>query len=637
MRRLPIITVLILAALFSAGCVGLDSLLDGGIFDNGYDDLTGSLHGTITDADSVPLYGVSISLVGDEFTYSSRTVKDGTYEVTGVPAGTYDIVVERDGYGSVTLPHSVISAGHSYEWSIALNPTGSSGTGGLSGTVTDTDGTPLYDASVSLNGEKFGYYNMTGKDGTYEVSGVAAGTYNLLVEKEGYDSAKRPDFTIVEGRSYEWNIALKPAKSPIVDNPATGGLHGTITDMKNAHLEDAFVLLIGNAFSYNGSTDKNGDYNITGLPADTYRVVVGKQGYANHSSNITILAEHTYTWNFTISRDCTYYAVNASVNYVLRYGRNETIYRGNATYTLTYPDGATYSVYPAADGSLSVLSTTYRAGNRMLSWKLDNAAGRYSYVQGYLYVDMRGTQTMRLFDRKEMRISVASANQPNYLGSETAEDGRTMIDPYNSEIRAIAELVRDGTGSDDIWTVAESMFAWLKNNTSYYHGPESDERTQSAIEVLHNRRGDCDELSSLYVSLCRAVGIPARFVKGYSVEKEPKEYISHQWTEFYDGEWVPVEVASSATMTYENGVTRGESGNITDMIDTRFGVSMPDHVRTFVDDGTSQSMPTESGKYFYYDRIPSFSPSIYYDMASYDKMYISACSDGTRTLVKEKE
>ena len=631
--RKPIIAVfLFLAAIFMFGCVNLDNFtFDNGPF--GHEDLTGSLHGTVTDADGAPLDGVSISLIGDEYTYSSRTGEDGTYEVTGVPAGTYRIVAEKEGYDDVTLPQFTISEDYSYKWNIALNPAGSSGTGGLYGTVTDADGTPLYGVSVSLHGEESGYDGRTGKDGTYNITGVSAGTYNLLAEKDGYDSVKYPGFAIAEGHSYRWNVTLNPTKIA----PSTGGLHGTITDMKDAHLEDAFVLLIGNASSYNASTDKSGDYNITKVPAGAYRVVVGKQGYANHSSNITIVAEHTYTWNFSISRDCTYYTVNASVNYVLRYGRNETIYRGDATYTLTYPDGATYSIYPAADGSLSVLSTTYRAGNRMLSWKLDNTAGRYSYVQGYLYVEMEGTQTMRLFDRKEMRISVASASQPNYLGSETSEDGKTMIDPYNSEIRAIAERVRDGTGSDDVWTVAEAMFAWLKNNTSYYHGPESDEYTQSAIEVLHNRKGDCDELSSLYVSLCRAAGIPARFIKGYSVEKEPKEYISHQWTEFYDGEWVPVEVASSATMTYENGVTRGESGNITDMINTRFGVSLPDHVRTFVDDGTSQSMPTESGKYLYYDKMPSFSPSIYYDMAGYDKMYIAACADGTRKLVKEKE
>jgi transglutaminase-like putative cysteine protease len=510
-----------------------------------------------------------------------------------------------------------------------------SATGGMYGTITDANGAPVYGAYVSLNGEKSSYYNMTDKDGRYNITGVSAGTYNLLVEKEGYTSVKYPGFAISEGYSYEWSVALKTAESHGPDIPETGGLHGTIADMKSVPLEGAFVLLTGNA-SYNASTDASGDYNISGIPTGAYGVVVGKQGYRNTSSNITILAGHTYSWNFTIARDCLYYPVNASVNYVVRYGRDETTYKGYTTYMIAYPDGATYQVSPDADGSLSQISTAYLAGNRMLSWRLDNSNGRYSYVKGYLYVDMKGTQAMRVLNRKETRISDASASQPAFLGSESNdESGRTMIDPYNSEIQAVAERVKAETGSDDAWTVAKAMFIWLKNNTSYYHGPESDTYTKSAIEVLHSGNGDCDELSFLYISLCRAAGIPARFVEGYMVEKNPDLYIGHVWAEFYDGEWVPVEVASSENLTFENGVLRGETGNITHILDTRFGIDLPDHVRTFVDDGTSQSIIASNGKYLYYDTMPTFSPSVYYDLAGYDKMYIAACSDGTRALVKD--
>ena len=208
-----------------------------------------------------------------------------------------------------------------------------------------------------------------------------------------------------------------------------------------------------------------------------------------------------------------------------------------------------------------------------------------------------------------------------------------MIDPSNSEIKAIADQVKRETGSDDAWVVSKALFAWLKNNTEYYNQAGSVEYTQSAAEVLHSRKGDCDELSYLYISLCRAAGIPARFVGGFLVEKAPKSYVAHVRTEFYDGEWVPVDVAASEN---KNGAARAKSDFIAQQMDAVFGVLSPGHVQTFVDDGTSASIVADAGKGVYYDKPFVFFPDVYYDLASYDEMYLASCADGTRKLVNEK-
>ena len=79
-------------------------------------------------------------------------------------------------------------------------------------------------------------------------------------------------------------------------------------------------------------------------------------------------------------------------------------------------------VSPSEDGSSSIVSTTYLAGNRMLVWNVDNPNGQYSPVQNSVYLYINGTQTMQLFDEKEMNISDAAEAQPNYLGSEADGD-----------------------------------------------------------------------------------------------------------------------------------------------------------------------------------------------------------------------
>ena len=415
----------------------------------------------------------------------------------------------------------------------------------------------------------------------------------------------------------------------------TGSLHGTITDSKQVPLGDVSVSLISlveNGSTYNYTSDEQGEYKFTDVPSAAYKVFVEKAGYRNITfPGLFIMEQSSMILNFTLVRDCFYYPVNASVNYTLRDGYNGTIYHGYITYFMPYPDGANYTVYPAIDGSLSQLSITYKAGSRILTWKLNNSEGSYPSISGYFYIDMKGTGTMKLFDNKKMSISKAASSQPNYLGNETSKDGRLMINPSDSEIKKIAEQVKQETGSNDTWTLAEAMFAWLKTNTEYYHGPESENYTQSAIEVLHNHRGDCDELSFLYISLCRAIGIPARFVEGYvtTVSTEgPENYTSHVWTEFYDGEWVPVEVATSGNV------------NVTFYSTQRFGISFPDHVPVFVDDGTSESLNMTGCGGSYSDRMPSFSPYVYYDAVSYDPMYITVCSNGTKTtreLTKDRE
>ena len=52
------------------------------------------------------------------------------------------------------------------------------------------------------------------------------------------------------------------------------------------------------------------------------------------------------------------------------------------------------------------------------------------------------------------------------------------------------------------------MFDWVRANVKY----EFAEEIKPAIEALKDGKGDCEELSSLVIALCRASGIPARAV-----------------------------------------------------------------------------------------------------------------------------
>jgi|GEM_PF-6204280 len=489
--------------------------------------------------------------------------------------------------------------------------------GGLFGTVVDINNAPLENVSITMAGNASSYSALTDADGKYNISGVPEGIYTIVVRKEGYANQSLADFAIIGGYPDYWKFFLISL---------SGSLSGTITGLNSVPLENASVMLIGNESNYSAITDANGKYNLSEVPEGIYSIVVLKPGRKNATvANFTLLGGNSYAWNATIARDCLYYSVNTSTNYVLKYGFSGTINRAEVQFFMSYPEGASYDIYPEADGSLSEYSVIYQAGNRMLKWTLNNSKGSYSSVSGHIYMSMNGTGTMQLYSRKEIGIQDAASMQPNYLGSETNKNGETLIDPYDPEIRSIAQRIKSETGSDDTWTVAMALFTWLKNNTVYYINPEGYNYSRSPIETLHSGYGKCDELSDLYISVLRAGGIPARFVKGYVVERNPEQYMGHRWVEFYDGEWVPVEVS-------------GTAGNASNEANVNFGVQRPDHVIVFVDDGTNEAiLGGDTFSFLYYGHPPVFPFSVYYDAIGYNQMYEAVCSDGTRELTAKRE
>jgi len=75
--------------------------------------------------------------------------------------------------------------------------------------------------------------------------------------------------------------------------------------------------------------------------------------------------------------------------------------------------------------------------------------------------------------------------------------------------------------------------------------------SQTPLETLEKKTGNCQSHTRLYVSLARSAGIPTRFVSGI-VYAEGKGFLYHSWAESYVGFWLPVdptfgEVPANAT------------------------------------------------------------------------------------------
>jgi len=76
---------------------------------------------------------------------------------------------------------------------------------------------------------------------------------------------------------------------------------------------------------------------------------------------------------------------------------------------------------------------------------------------------------------------------------------------------------------------------WVYNNLSYTPGSTGPSTT--ACDVLLQRAGVCRDYAHVAIALCRALGIPARYVSGYAVNLNPPDF--HGFFEAYLGsDWI---------------------------------------------------------------------------------------------------
>jgi transglutaminase-like putative cysteine protease len=92
--------------------------------------------------------------------------------------------------------------------------------------------------------------------------------------------------------------------------------------------------------------------------------------------------------------------------------------------------------------------------------------------------------------------------------------------------------------------------SWVGESILYT--PGSTDASSSATDVLLQRAGVCRDYAHVAITLCRALGVPARYVSGYALGLEPQDF--HGFFEAYlGGNWYLFDPTG---MTLPNGVVR---------------------------------------------------------------------------------
>lgn len=72
-------------------------------------------------------------------------------------------------------------------------------------------------------------------------------------------------------------------------------------------------------------------------------------------------------------------------------------------------------------------------------------------------------------------------------------------------LRDIEATLADKQPTD--WQRVEAIYLWVQDHVKYVEGPD-----KSAVQTLADASGDCQNISALFIALCRTAGVPARIV-----------------------------------------------------------------------------------------------------------------------------
>lgn len=242
---------------------------------------SGTVTGTVKSSAGAAIAGASVSFGGG----SATTNSTGGYTITGVPAGTIQLVASATGFQSVTQNVTVNGgATATANFTLAASTTG---TGTITGKVTNVStGAALSGATVKWSGGS----TTTTTTGVYTLSNVTAGTVSVTVSHTGY-LARTLNATVNGGATTTLNIPLA----------TSGKISVKVTGTTGAAVAGATVTIKGGviATAVTGTTSTTGVFTTNFIPIGSYTITVAKTGHTTKSKTATVTSGVTTSVSFT--------------------------------------------------------------------------------------------------------------------------------------------------------------------------------------------------------------------------------------------------------------------------------------------------------------------------------------------------
>jgi protocatechuate 3,4-dioxygenase beta subunit len=299
----------------------------------------GTVTGTVTDSDGNAVSGATVVLRtipsdnGGVFqvaaSFATTTDDSGAFTFNNIPAGGYVCLAGKHDVGFAHVD-ATVTANTTTTLSLPLQtvqPPASEGTGNVTGTVSDSNGAAVGGATVLLvqtGGDGDGattqspMKTLSDDNGAFSFANVPVGKYVVVAVKEDTGGA-HVDVEVDQGETATADVTLN---QPTVPPPTVGfgTVSGAVTDADGNVVSGASVVLlpvgqvvdtgddsggdsntgaVGSATSapapqFTATTDDQGNFTISNVPAGTYMLAAGKLGVGfKHMPGVVVTQDAT--------------------------------------------------------------------------------------------------------------------------------------------------------------------------------------------------------------------------------------------------------------------------------------------------------------------------------------------------------
>lgn len=290
----------------------------------------------------------------------------------------------------------------------------------------------------------------------------------------------------------------------------------------------------------------------------------GTNGYYYVPRYMNIVLSDNYSMNATVERGSNYYLIlSIPQNSSYQTGSTSMVYGTNVTPQLYNQFNLTYYKFKIGGGS-NYVNLTFNFTTYGYDWhNLINVNSTVGMIPEYLKNE---------YDHPEY------FNYTNGLKNYTYE----VIDP--SFFRNLTVNLTKNYST--VVGKLEAIYYYIEENYRYNISYNFGNIPLTAVQVYQRGEGDCEELSYLFESMARSIGIPAWTQYGILINKDGNTYsvAEHAWVQTY----IPINNTAGRFVTIDTTVEAGKpSGQI---LGLGFLVKYPNELTLWTDDGNSSHM-----------------------------------------------
>jgi Carboxypeptidase regulatory-like domain len=203
----------------------------------------------------------------------------------------------------------------------------------LHGTVIVPTGSPVVQASITVEGTSGGQAATTNLQGQYKINGLNPGVYTVKITSPGYDSFA-VQVSLAAGDSREIDAVLTTAPAPAEPAAAATGptpettetqgksaaaqetvsaqnlsvtapkgkaaLYGSVADASGALIPNGTATATGGAGTVTAVSNSRGQYVLNGLTPGQYKISVSAEGFQPFNSDVTLSANQALEVDVTL-------------------------------------------------------------------------------------------------------------------------------------------------------------------------------------------------------------------------------------------------------------------------------------------------------------------------------------------------